>query len=233
MPSSQNGAPIGQVIAVVNGKGGAGKTTLSVHLSEGLAEKRHKTLLLDVDPQESASAWGDVETQLKADTQRVRDFRELGKLIAQERRRYRYIVIDTAPVLYGQALRVVVDEADAVLIPSAADVIIELTRTIATAREIEFRRKPYLVVLNRVDSRALDEADTVRRELESVDIAVAKSNLRLLKAYKRAANEQTVAWRSSHPSAAEAQKDMQSLMVEVQRLLTAARKRERKEPVHG
>lgn len=44
------------VIALLNQKGGVGKTTLSVHLATALADG-HKVLLVDADPQGSALDW--------------------------------------------------------------------------------------------------------------------------------------------------------------------------------
>jgi chromosome partitioning protein len=46
-----------QVIAILNQKGGVGKTTLAVHLATAFVRQQKSVLLLDADPQGSALDW--------------------------------------------------------------------------------------------------------------------------------------------------------------------------------
>nr|WP_234983822.1 ParA family partition ATPase [Pseudacidovorax sp. RU35E] len=48
---------VGKVIALLNQKGGAGKTTLSTHLAGAFACRGERVTLIDADPQESALDW--------------------------------------------------------------------------------------------------------------------------------------------------------------------------------
>ena len=40
-----------KIIAIINHKGGTGKTTSTLNIGAGLARAKKKTLLIDIDPQ--------------------------------------------------------------------------------------------------------------------------------------------------------------------------------------
>ena len=105
------------VVAIVNQKGGTGKTTLSLNLASAFSES-YPTLLLDADPQGSALDWADSRTapQMNLDAFELqsgnimRDVRQLSP-------NYGWVIIDGPPGI-GRISADAVRAADIVLIPT-------------------------------------------------------------------------------------------------------------------
>ncbi|MGL4634561.1 MAG: plasmid partitioning protein RepA [Beijerinckiaceae bacterium] len=63
VPHRRNGEQL-QVLAVVNFKGGSGKTTSAAHLAQHLALTGHRVLAIDLDPQASLTALHGIQPEL-------------------------------------------------------------------------------------------------------------------------------------------------------------------------
>ena len=105
------------VIAIVNQKGGTGKTTLAINLAAAFAEL-YPTLLLDADPQGSALDWADSRAtpQMNLDAQELPSGDLLRELRALSDT-YDWVIIDGPPGI-GRTSADAVRVADIVLIPS-------------------------------------------------------------------------------------------------------------------
>lgn len=103
-----------KTIAVLNQKGGAGKTTISTHLATALQHTGRSVLLVDSDPQGSARDWAAVREEHPVSVVGIdrptieRDVKSLAKVD--------FVVIDGAPQASDLAVSAI-KAADFVLIP--------------------------------------------------------------------------------------------------------------------
>ncbi len=82
-------------LAVVNLKGGTGKTTVAVYLAAAL-NPRGRTLLVDADPQRSALAWSETAGGFPFPVISL-PTRDLHRRLPQLWEGYAHVVIDTPP----------------------------------------------------------------------------------------------------------------------------------------
>ncbi len=200
----KSSSPPTKVLAVVNGKGGVGKTTTAVNLAAIFSEKR-RILLVDADPQGSASWWHQrSEAKLGFDLCQEIDPKMLGRLRKVEG--YDLTLVDTPPALRSEALTAAITSADYLILPTPPAPM-DLTALIETVREavmpvgVEYR-----VLLTRVDSRSLKEAIEAQNTLMELGIPVCHAFVRSYKAHERAALEGVPInqWRGKNASEATA-----------------------------
>jgi chromosome partitioning protein len=105
-----------KTIAILNQKGGVGKTTLAVHIATAFARKGRKVLLLDADPQASALDWAAARNGAPlfpvVGLPKSSIHKELAGLAAN----FDIVIIDGPPRVYDVA-RSAIMASDLVLIP--------------------------------------------------------------------------------------------------------------------
>lgn len=137
-----------QTIALIAQKGGVGKTTLAIHLATAFAASGKNTLLIDLDPQASATEWKDhraAETPAVLSIQPTR----LAKVLEEARGiGTDIVVLDTAPHSESTALEAA-RAADLVLVP-CQPTIMDLRAMVKTVELLRMVGKPSVAVLNSV-----------------------------------------------------------------------------------
>lgn len=103
------------VIAVLNQKGGSGKTTIATNLAFALKQAGHKVLLIDSDPQGSARDWNEANGGALLPVVGL-DRETLPSDLKAIQSGYDFVVIDGAPQI-ARLAAAAVKAADVVLIP--------------------------------------------------------------------------------------------------------------------
>lgn len=155
------------LIALLNQKGGVGKTTLAVHLSTALALQGRKVLLVDADPQGSALDWSASRQTEPLFPVIGLPTKNLHKEIPAHTPHYDDIVIDGPPRV-NEVARAAILASDLVLIPVqpspydvwAAKEIMDLLNEASVYKEIQ---KSAFVINRKIVNTAIgrDVADAL------------------------------------------------------------------------
>ncbi|HXG84751.1 MAG TPA: ParA family partition ATPase [Pyrinomonadaceae bacterium] len=183
-----------KIIAVCNQKGGSGKTTLSMQLAGTLARNRNKVLVVDADPQGTATRWAasaDDENPFPASViglsaAREKVHREVKKFIGD----YDYIVIDCPPAADSpvpQSALLIADLALVPIIPSPLDLwaSVGIRKVIENVSDINETLTARLVV-NQCQPKT-NLAKEALEVLPEFGIPVCKNHLRQRTAYRQSA----------------------------------------------
>lgn len=147
------------VIALLNQKGGVGKTTLAVHLSMALAQRGRTTMLVDADPQGSALDWSASRQAAPLFPVIGLPTKTLHRDIPAHQAKYEAIVIDGPPRV-NELARAAILASDLVLIPVqpspydvwAAKEIVELLSEASVFKETQ---KSAFVINRRIVNTAI------------------------------------------------------------------------------
>jgi chromosome partitioning protein len=177
------------VTAVVNQKGGAGKTTLAMNLAAGLS-RRGDTVVIDLDPQGSSRQWATLgNAPFPATVKQMVgpwDARSLHKGFQA----YRYTVLDCPPSLDSHASLQALRSCDVALIPILPSPVdlwasLRLPQEVAEARKVNPKLQAFLV-LNQMEPRSALSA-SMREALAEFDIPVLRATMRRRAVYRGAA----------------------------------------------
>jgi chromosome partitioning protein len=210
-----------KVLAIVNQKGGVGKTTLSMQLAGTLALRNRRVLVIDADPQGTASRWAAsapdeqpfpaVVVSLAAAGNKLH--REVVKLAED----YDYIIIDCPPAVdsvNSRSALLIADLALVPVIPSPPDLwastgIARLIDEVATVNA-ELRA---LLVLNLCQANRLLLKDSTM-VLQDFQLPLAKQQLGLREAYRQSSVYGTTV-HTMGPKAELAAREMNALADEI------------------
>jgi len=175
------------VIAVVGNKGGAGKTTLSINLANGM-HRRHSTVLLDADPQLSSLQWREIAT--RDDMVDVVDaVEDVEAAVAQYQNEYDYVMIDCPPSVQSEQTRQALACSDIALIPVLPSPL-DLWASVHVEKELEWARSVNpgirgLLVVNQLEPRTR-LSRLVHDALAEIELPVASTAIKRRMAYRNA-----------------------------------------------
>lgn len=149
-----------KTVSIISQKGGAGKTTLALHIAVAAELDNKQTAIIDLDPQASASSWGDsrdADTPVIVSAQSARLSKVLN--VAKESG-VDLSIIDTAPHSESSALAAA-RASDLILIP-CRPAILDLKAISASIDLARLSGNPAFVVLNAIPPRGslADDAAT-------------------------------------------------------------------------
>ena len=174
-----------KTIAVISQKGGAGKTTIAIHLAVASSLDGQNTAIIDLDPQASSAKWSDRRLQLSdvPVVLSVHASRLNTEMNRVESNAGDILFIDTAPHSDSAALEAA-KAADLILVPCKPS-ILDLEAISSTIDLVSTTGKPIFVVLNAVGA-SVKERDDAREAIRELGVEVCDTYLSQRVAFSRA-----------------------------------------------
>jgi chromosome partitioning protein len=194
-------------IAVINWKGGCGKSTIATHLAVALASSGLATGLADYDRQGTAKLWCKLRPKDAVAVSLVDWRKDFGQCPASLQR----LVIDCPPSLRTNRVRAIIAESEIVVVPLLPSIFDEMAtirflERLETIKSVRKQKKKVLLVANRyrtggLASRRLEEFLGTERLFITARIPdrdiyddLAHHGLTVFDRTGRASVEQQLAW---------------------------------------
>jgi chromosome partitioning protein len=168
------------VLTVAQQKGGAGKSTLAIHLAVAWSKAGKKVAIVDIDPQASVSHWderrggnGNGHGHEMPHVVKLSGWRTAGE-VERLGREHDLVLIDSPPHAATEA-RIAVRAAKLVLVPMQPS-LMDLWATQATLDMAKAERVAALIVLNRVPPRSR-AAEEVASEVANIGVPLADARI--------------------------------------------------------
>jgi chromosome partitioning protein len=160
-----------RTLAVASRKGGAGKTTLALHLAVASEAAGRAAVVLDLDPQASATVWRDMRRAETPPVTAIPAARLKHALTTAREHGAELAIIDTPP----QAESVILDAArasDLILVP-CRPAILDMRAIGATIDIARLAGKPAVIVVNGAPTRGglVTDAMTALKRTHGVPVA--------------------------------------------------------------
>ena len=168
-----------KVYTVAQQKGGAGKTTLAVHLAVAFLAMKKSVAVVDIDPQQSLSLWFRLRAERLGEAEAGLTLRQIGGWRARAeiqslRAGHDVVVVDSPPHAETEA-KIAVRSADLVIVPVQPSPM-DVWATRPTLALAEAEKVSALLVLNRVPARA-NLTDEMLAEIKRLGARVAKARI--------------------------------------------------------
>lgn len=157
-----------KTIAILSQKGGAGKTTLAVHLAAAATASGLSVLILDTDPQATASQWSQWRGGADPEVIDCGSPALLPRKIEQADQLGADLVIIDTPPHSDMMARAAVSVADLILIPCVPRAF-DLSAIVTTTGYVAATGKPAFVVFNGGPQRAPATYAEARELIEGSD----------------------------------------------------------------
>lgn len=202
-----------QIITMAAQKGGVGKTTLAVNLAVGAQLAGIKTVLFDMDGQESATAWSERRTAELPHVEPISARRLPQAIQAARANGFELVILDTPPAAGAEAAAAA-ELSDLILIPCGAS-LIDLDAIKRTAQLVAATAKPAYAVLNMVPPTATMLIEDAKALIEQAGLRMAPAVIRQRSAFRASWPQgQGVAEQEPKGKAAEELANLQAFMFE-------------------